>query len=170
MPPLLHPARLVYHQSMQRAGQDISKTKQIIKNIITTCVDGSHNVAHVRKRVAAFGGRPFVGRWDWHPAPMIQCISVCPGGIANHTLMLPNLVPKLILNQPRPCPKTNETNYLWSPRVVVLCLFWNPWVTVDTMLVSFWNPGAPLGFSGRPWESGATQNYVFVLFLSSFYW
>ena len=95
---------------------------------------------------------------------MIQCISVCPGGIANHTLMLPDLVPKLILNQPRPRPKTTETNYLWSPRVVVLCLFWNPWVTVDTMLVTFWNPGAPLGFSGRPWESSATQIAPFVSF------
>ena len=100
---------------------------------------------------------------------MIQCISVCPGGIANHTLMLPNLVPKLILNQPRPRPKSTETNYLWSPRVVVLCLFWNSRVTVDIMLVTFWSPGAPLGFSGRPWESSAMQQlgfcFVFVIIL-----
>ena len=47
MPPLLHPARLVYHQSMKGVGQDISEAKQIIKKIMTTAVWMDHTMSHM---------------------------------------------------------------------------------------------------------------------------
>ena len=118
------------------------------------CVDGSHNVTYVRKGAAAFGGRPFGGRWNWHPPPMIQCIPICAGGLADHTLMLPNLVPNLILNQPRPRPKSTETNYLWSPGWLFYAFFGIP----QWLLTSCW---WPFGVPQLPWASpGALGNLV----------